>query len=401
MLMALGVAYLLALLVGDFIFPQGWRAVQVLGLKGDRLSDLLEGQSLPFAAIWVSLVLALSYISHVGSGHFFTWYSQYGYATSVLRGTNETLKVNILDEMTRAPDERLTGYAKMTWEQWDAEEASVRQKARWCTGEIARRMTKSVELLDSGESGGEWVRELHTWMLKNVLARAMREFSETNEPEMLSALAYVLGGLRPLELMPLYEAYLTGSNRNSETDTVVILAIAESRDISNGIPLLRELLRTSERPELISLAIWAAGEIYGLGTGLIDEAPPDSELVQILKGRILSVPFAVQCVVLDALTRLRTEATNREVFLLFESIDPTDRRCERMEVKTPFGKPILISRDEELREKALKVLASVAEGSDEVMAWLEKQSQAPELASGLRHDMRYILDVLSQRKKTN
>jgi hypothetical protein len=72
-----------------------------------------------------------------------------------------------------------------------------------------------------------------------------------------------------------------------------------------------------------------------------------------------------------------------------------------MEVKTPFGKPILISRDEELREKALKVLASVAEGSDEVMAWLEKQSQAPELASGLRHDMRYILDVLSQRKKTN
>ena len=111
MLLALGLSYLLALLIGDFVFPKGWRAVQVLERTGAADNDDLsaeevvaasKGQALPFAMIWVALVLALSFLTHVGTGGFFSWYSQYGYVTSVLRGDNQELKLRAMDEMTGA-----------------------------------------------------------------------------------------------------------------------------------------------------------------------------------------------------------------------------------------------------------------------------------------------------------
>ena len=232
----------------------------------------------------------------------------------------------------------------MLWEQWDADDDVIRTKARWCTGEVARRMTRSVELMDAGETGGEWVRALDQWLRQTVAPAAAREFSDAKEASSRAALAYVLGGLRPPEMMALFEVYLAGANRDSKTDEVVLLSLASSRDVSNGVPLVREVIRTSEDPRLLRLALWTAGELYGLGTGNVDEAPADEELVRTIQTRALSMPFEVQCVLLDTLTRLRSEATNKVVFTLFETVNPVDKRCSRMELETSFGQPKLISR---------------------------------------------------------
>ena len=408
LLMALVVAYLVAVLIGDSVFPKGWRDVQVLGRRTSDLSDSLEaedivraarGQTLPFAGIWVGTVLALSFLTQASTSGFFDWYSQYGFASSALRGDNQTLKIQVLEEMTRAPDGRLVGYAKMAFGYWDDDDSEVRLAAYWSVGEIGRRMTRSIGLLDAGETGGEWVRDLHAWLMESVAPMAITRFSNAASSAERTPLAYVLGGLQPPEMAALFENYLSSESRDTDTDTVVLLSLAKPARRSEAVPLIRQVLEEASDTDLLILALWAAGEVYGLGTGSANEAPPDPELVRIVKNRLSSYSFEVQCVALDALTRLRTEETNEGLFALFETVSPPSRRCERREQSRRFGKPILVSREEELREKIVKVLASVADGSDAVMAWLEKQSLEPSLASGLRSDMRYILDVLAQRKQ--
>ena len=117
----------------------------------------------------------------------------------------------------------------------------------------------------------------------------------------------------------------------------------------------------------------------------------------LLLDNLERMPHEVQCVALDTLQRIRSAHLAKVLFRLFDSVDPPNKRCKRMEMSRAFQSALLMSGAEDYRQKVVKALATIAEGNSEVMSWLRKRRNDESVASGLRDDMTHILQVLRER----
>lgn len=405
MLSALLVAIIGALAIADVLFTPGWREVNILGKRLDLSEEDADmamagastrSQALPLAGLVIVVLVALVMLTHTITQGFLSWYGVYGYATSTLRGDNADRKVAILEEMTRAQDDRLIQYTEMMAGQLEAPDAAVRLQAVWSLGEVARRMARSIELMERGEKGAKWVYSLNEWLLANVEPRLSKAFQDSSAGERGRALAFALAAIRSPDRFGLFRSYLERPDRDPEIVREIVVGLSNSPKPSHAAGLLRPLL-LGDDAQLVGLAAWSIGEMYGLGTGGADEEPIDEAIVAVLRQRLTTLPFEGQCLVMDALVRIRAEQLAKPLFTVFESIAPTDRRCQRLEVARKFEAPLSVSKEEEAREKVLKALAAIAEGNPIVTSWLRSKADDESVASGLRSDMRHILRVTSER----
>ena len=406
MMSAFAVAYLCALLLGDLLFPVSWREINVLGKvpqATEKDADLVtighatRNQALPFAILVVISLGIIVSASHFATQGFLGWYSRYGYATSTLRSRDVARKLDVLDTMARASDDRLIIYADMMVAQLEGGQPEVAEQAIWCLGEVARRMRRSIELMRSGQKGGQWVYGLHDALQKGVEPRLWKLMqAEGPTGSHAPALIFALGALGSQRAVDAVRKDLEGPTQTQATALAVLQVMADTRDLPNGIPIVRTLLSWKD-PAVVAAAAWTAGEIYGFGRGDASDVDFDSRVVALLQARLGSLPFSAQCVVVDALARIRSGDTAQALFRLFERVSPPDRRCPRQEMLRRFRPPALMSSEEELRQKVVLALATVAEGHADVTAWLERQSRDPAVAQGLRDDMRHILKVLRER----
>ncbi len=408
MLLSFLVAVLGGLLIADVVFAPGWREVNLLGERVDatdldtdvaKLGAATRPQTLPLAGIITGVIALLVVGSTLVTDDFFGWYSRYGYATSTLRGDDDALKVAVLEEMTRAQDDRLIQFTTMMEAQLEegAATGAVRVQAVYSLGEVGRRMLRSIELMDQGTKGGEWVKSLNLRLVEEVQPKLLMALAAKPSQEMRHALIFALGAMRSMQAVePLREA-LSDPARTAETVEVVIRALARYRTPDRTVELLLPVL-AGEDAELAGLAVWAIGDMYGLGTGEASEALPNPALIQLIAQRLPTMPFETQCMVVDAMLRIRAEQLDNVLFGVWDAADPVDKRCPRRVLERRFEGPLAISKEEEMREKVVKALAAIAQGNSRVMTWMSRKSKDERVASGLRNDMRYILDVLAGRK---
>lgn len=391
-LFALGLVALIAVVVA---------VVRGRGKTPDAEAELAAAtrpRTATLAVLTVAFTLTLVLGVDSASGDFLNWYSRVGYATSTLRGDDEAAKIAILKQMTRAQDDRLIELTTMMEAQafGPDTEPAVRIQALWSLGEVCRRMVRSVELMEQGNKGGAWVNELLPHLRAEVEPRLIALLRAGATGDQGRAVVYGVGALRsPAGLVELAAA-LDRESTDREMVRGIILAFSEYRWAEKVVPLLLPSLAGSD-PELAGLSAWAIGENYGMGTGDADEVAPDPGLVQLLAQRLPEMELATQCMVLDALIRVRSEELNETLFLLFDVAAPPDVRCPRQLVEKPFRSAAVASREEELREKVIQALAAVAEGNSAVLSWLTRRYQDPDVADGLRADMKYIIDVLQER----
>ncbi len=405
MLLTFLTAVIAALLVGTLIFGDAWRRVNILGegldLDPDDLSmarHASKRQTLPIAVMVVVAIFALTKVMSLITDDFFDWYSKFGYATSTLRGDDEEAKLRVLVELTRSQDSRLmdnTDMIRAVWADPDASEA-LKTRAIFSLGEIGRRMVRSIQLMEEGNKGAKWVRTLHSELIQHVEPKLLAALEEKPTGERARALVFALGSLESDAAVPLMAQYLKDPARERETVRAIILALSQYRTPARTVSAILPVL-AGDDIELAGLAAWAVGEMYGLGAGEATEAAPDPALVQLVAQRLLAAPLEVQCVLLDAMLRIRSEQHDKVLFALWDKVPPRTR-CPRQELERPFQSPTAISKEEEVREKIVKALAGIAEGNPPVMAWLRRTAKDEQVASGLRADMNYILDVLAQRK---
>ncbi|MFT7622062.1 MAG: hypothetical protein ACI9WU_001229 [Myxococcota bacterium] len=406
MLLTFVVAVLAALLAADLLFGGVWRRVNILSQRsasdGDDdvaiASAAAQPRTFQVAAMVVIAIGAMVIATHFITDDFFGWYARYGYATSTLRGDDSPRKVVILDQMTRAQDDRLVRYTDMIEAEIDktGNAPEVVDQAILSLGEIARRMIRSVELMERGSKGGDWVRGLHTRLVTDIEPRLLAALEHKPQGTRARALIYALGAFRSVHAVPLYQQTLESPDRDRETVVAIVSAMSRYQIQTVSVRPLMGLL-SGEDPELAGLAAWAIGEMYGLGTGEATELAPDPALVLLISQRLLTMPHDTQCVVLDAMLRIRAEQHAKVLFALWDATEARDR-CPRKELVRRFESPSTVSKDEEMREKIVQALAGIAEGNSEVMAWLRRHSEDEVVASGLRNDMRYVLDVLAQRR---
>ncbi|MFT5433551.1 MAG: hypothetical protein ACI9OJ_004257 [Myxococcota bacterium] len=406
MFLALGVAYLAGLTIADRFFPAGWREINILGMRPDvdkeeaelQIAAASRSQAIPFAFIVTTILAVLVVSTYFSTDGFLSWYARYGYATSTMRGDDPERQVAILAQMTRAQDDRLIRFAEMMEAALDDTKShpKVREQAIWSLGEVSRRMVRSIELMEQGKKGADWVYGLHEHLSSKVGPKLVTAFAAAPNSGDGPALVYALGALRVPEANVLFRQWIDAGGTDKEMLAGIIRAAALHRDPRQGVELLRPIL-VSPDDDMAALAAWGIGEIYGVGTGAASEEPPDPAMVQLLSDRLLRMPFKAQCATLDALVRVRAVELGPVLFTLFDSVSPPERRCPRQIVDRPFQAPMVISKEEELREKVVQAIAAIAEGNATVMSWLRRRLADPTIAKGLHNDMRYILDVLSGR----
>lgn len=408
MFLALAGAFIGALLVCEFAFPAGWRETNILGISPGLPTDddadieaigaATQSRTLPFAVILVLALGVVVYVSHLATGRFLVWYSKYGYATSTLRGDETSRKVAVLEDMTRAQDDRLITFTDMMIAVLDDPDSApeLRTQAIWSLGEVGRRMERSIELMAAGEAGGKWVRGLRHTLRSTVEPELLKRLKAKPPTVEAVALVYGLGAMRNEDARAVFKELVATDGTDRALVTAIVRAMATARPPRVGLAVVRPLLLTDDQ-ELFGLAAWAVGEMYGFGSGESQEDPPDPAVVRILRRRLPRVSFETQCLLLDSAQRVRAEDLDRVLFQLFESVEPVDRRCPRRTMDRRFQPPVLISKEEEFREKVVKTLAAIAEGNDKVRLWLREKSQDENVASGLRRDMRHVLEVVNAR----
>jgi len=390
------------------VFAPGWRDVNILGNRADaadddedvaRMGAAARPQTLPLAGIVTIIVVLLGTGLQFVTDDFFGWYSRYGYATSTLRGDNDQRKITALQEMTRAQDDRLIEFTAMIEAQFDDPNASaaLHEQAIYSLGEVARRMVRSLELMEQGTKGGKWVEPLYARLVAEVKPKLIAAITADPSVEHRRALIFALGTFRSRDAIAVFREQLMRPDRDRDTVTAIIKALSRYREPGRIVPLLLPVV-AGEDSELASLAIWAIGELYGLGTGEASEAVADPALVQLIAQRAPAMPFETQCMVVDAMLRIRAAQLDETLFVLWDAVEPADRRCPRRLLERRFEGPLAMSKEEEMREKIVKALAGIADGNSRVMSWLRKKSTDERVAGGLRADMGYILDVLAGRR---
>jgi len=405
MFVALFVGYVSALLVGDLLFPAGWREVSILGRQVDVTNDdhahlvdaATRDRTFAFSSIWVVVVLIIVSSTYFATNNFFGWYARYGYASSTLRGENTERKVIILEEMTRALDDRLVTYAQLMTEQLDSSDPLVVTQAIWSLGEVSRRMVRSIQMMNQGKKGGQWVNGLYESLQREVLPRFLKLQATGVQGVRSEALIYALASLKSEDAFTGFKAKFKSKDTTKVELLAIIKALAFMRDQGNGVPMLRSKI-LDEDDEIVRMSLWALGEIYGFGSGDYSEDTVDTGTLDILIRSLPTMAFNRQCVALDLLQRLRPGHVGPQLFKLFDSVEPSDKSCERREVKLKFQAPELMSKGEEFRQKVLKTLATIADGNHEVIVWMRRRSKDSTVASGLRADMEHILQVVNERR---
>jgi hypothetical protein len=418
-------AYVAAILVGDLLFGSVWREVAFLGRRVDVEHEELatvelstRNRTLHFSMLVVAILSVFVVGSHQVTDGFLPWYARYGYASSTLRGQDTGAKMTILREMTQAQDDRLIGNAKLMVEQLSSTDPEVAIQALWSIGEVGRRTVRSIELMETGVEGGDWIYGLKRYLEDTVLPRLESEIEAIGtDAKRGPALVYALIAMQSEKGRSKVRAYLKGSGTDRDLTLQVIHSVAEQRDI-HLVGMLVNVLYDAD-PALVGAAAWAIGEVFGLDTtdysmlcsrssgalrircALMEDAFEQSTVAfkKALARFDASTDsgLTVHCSILEALQRTRPEDISTQLMGLFDAIEPANRRCPRSETTLPFQGAVLQCSSEEYREKVVKTLATVAQGNPAVVDWLRSRSDDASVASGLRADMRHILDVISER----
>ena len=420
-------AYVAAILFGDFLFGSVWREVTFLGRRVDvEHSDLatLESSSrnwtLHFSTLLVAILAVFVVGSHLVTDGFLPWYARYGYASSILRSQDTVAKVAIMRQMTQAQDDRLVGNAKLMVEQLSSANAEVATQALWSIGEVGRRTVRSIDLMESGVDGGEWMFGLKRYLVDTVVPRLETEVAQIGtNAERGPAMAYALIAMQSKRARKAVRSYMKGAREDRALTLQIIHSVAEQRDIH----LVGAVINVVNDPDptLVAPAAWAIGEVFGLDTSDFSMICERSSGALRIRCALMEDAFEksttafakalarfdakeesgriVHCSILEALQRTRPEEVSQQLLGLFDAIAPADLRCPRTETTLPFQGAVLQSSSEEYREKVVKTLATVAQGNPVVIDWLERRGEDASIASGIRADMWHILDVVSDRKR--
>jgi len=425
MLMTFFAAYVAAIAVGHLIFGSVWRETTFLGRRLDAATDSLDelqnaarNRTLHFSVLVVVLIGLFSFTTHWSTDGFLSWYSKYGYATSVLRGDDTKEKERILHEMTQAQDSRLVGNTKLMVGQLDSDDDAVALQALWSVGEVARRTARSIEMMENGADGGEWVYGLQRYLQSEVRPALDRRLPalKTGGPE-ASALVYAVTALQSKSGYKAIRKAIEQGAGDDEMIHQVVLAVGEQRNLELIGSVLT--LLDSEQADHVTLTAYAVGRVFGMDTtdysmvcarstgalrircGRLEEAMERSTrgFEGALKRFDPTTEQGVQvhCAIFDAIQRTRAPEISGALIAAFNDIQPADRRCPRQAVQQPFQGEELHSAPEEYREKVVKTMASIAQGNDVIETWLTERSTDPAVASGIRADMQHILTVIEER----
>lgn len=330
-------------------------------------------------------LLAVLATGHFASGRALDWYSRTGYSETAYRGGSPATRVQLLQSLAETIDERLVDYTALMTRALDDHDPGVRAAAVRSLGRVGERMVRSVALLERGEKGAAWPRQLLQQLRVDV------------EPR-LRALAGQPGPLRRDAVSAL------AALQADHVLDLVVRALAEAPDATAFEAGLVDLVRAAEPgPGLEALGPLASGAAADRAAGLlwaaarlVESAEEAGLEVAFPPGLVASVaglavwPDAAACVAAEALIPLRMAAARDGLLAL---AGRTGAVCAAHELATSGASHVVFSRARSLQVAAVEALAAIARGDARLAEALRALAARPDTPSEVAASARRVAEL--------
>jgi hypothetical protein len=416
MFVLLIVSVLEGVLVGDLVFRHNWRERVILGRDApieelddgadpELLHQATKSRLFPFAVLVVVFALFNGMLVNMASGRFLDYYGEVGWYHTAMRSEEPALRIDALRQIAEVQrpilrdlvvgNQEVDGL--VTTAAVRDPSADVRLEALWTLAEVARRMSRSVDILNADNAPKDRWEYGMAVALRDEVAPLGRRIFETSKGEEQIASARLLGSLRDLEAIPLLARAVRAEDTAPDVRAQVLLALGEMSDFEALDPLLWAVEHLEGEQRSLTLALWGIGETFKYYAP--DERvalPAVVDRAQATVARALRELSRVnQCVATEALLKMADVRTGPAVFALFEAPDSTFT-CPSEELTEHDGRVKALSTAEPIRIKLLRVVARIVVGNDEALRWLEDQAGKDAYAADVEAELDNVFS-LAQR----
>lgn len=374
-----------AVLVGDLVFRHQWRERFILGHEDlpfddddpDTVHRAGRSRVLAFSVIVAVFALLNGVLVNMASGRFLDYYGKFGWYHTVMRGDDVELKRHAIRDISQIQSPTLRELVSdVVVPALGDPDPTVRLEALWGLVDVSRRMSHSVDILNSeGARGDRWEYAMAN-DLKREVAPLGRSAFQTGDEEQRVAAARLLGSMRDHGAISLLTLAVQDEATAADTRVQAVLALGEMSSLEALEPLLWVVEQLDADQRAQTMALYGIGEIFRTWAPEDREAllPPivdrTSEVLSRALGRLSRTN---QCVAAGALFRMADARTRPALFAAFES-EESSFDCPTEELREHDGRVRTLSASESFRMKLLRVIARLVVGDDETLAWLRTQA---------------------------
>ena len=370
----------LAVLIGDRVFPYRWRERVILGdpvPPPEAVNDLLpppivKTHLMSFAIILVVIVSAGGFGLEQLTGGFVGEYQRVGHKLTILRGDNDALKIELIDELADPRREAFVTDALQVLDRaWrdERQPLDVREAALLALGRLSGSLVSSVD---------SWVREgvKDHWeiamvrTLRREVAPDVGPLVTGSEPRLATVAAWMLGKLRSEAASdPLLRCAAAVEETDSTVWSACVAGLGLSRDTRALAPLTRLAPRVAgdEATEVLAFATGEIARHYIVGGDDQTDAF-FGELVETWAPLATEGSLRRRCAALDVLRKTGDARIAEPLFAIFEA-EGADADCPPVHLRIGERADELVVVYEPLRLRVLRALGYIAVGNDEVLDW--------------------------------
>ncbi len=264
---------------------------------------------------------------------------------------------------------------------------SVRAAAFEAMAVMGHRMNLSVALLktDRGLIGERWEPDVVDWMRSEVSPQLVELWQKGTTPR--SAVVRTAAWMLDTELSPFFIQLVDDPATTEDVFREAAMGLGNLGQLAGGEALARHVERFPGQTRLFTL--WALKEVGRTLTPDDLEEGYEERVLSLVRGLAARIPRqegAALCALVLALGAFQHSAVTQDLIDLFESERGTTL-CPLVELRLPYGPPVVFVSEQKLRWILLNLFASIAGNNVSLEEWVASAVNRPgwdeEIAKGL------------------
>lgn len=408
----LGAATLIAILVGDLVFPGRWRERVILGrhvlpeVAIEDMADPIRGLRatksyyVQFSALVAILVGFAVFAFQKGTGFSL----EESYQRTTLRAESIEPKLGLIEELgEQRRDDRVPQAIELLDSVWrdETQPLAVRKAALVALGQVGDYLSDAVDRWREQGRTRSWQGDTLIG-LRASLGPALQRFHETAPPALRPYVTYVLGAIHDDEARGLFLKELEAfPDESSPEHRTALLALGLSRQIE-ALPEVAALVDGEHDAASFALIAWVARELmytfhrYYQSTDEDKIPEPLRAAVEKLWRFFGEVAASGaperRCIAAVVLAQSRDLRLRDVLFKAFDAPGAAEIVCDYGRIEAVTGTMRTLGEEgQELRHRLIDALALVSLGDDVVTRWARARLTQ---GGGLSENVRYLLNDL-------
>jgi hypothetical protein len=402
-------ATLLAVLVGDLVFPGRWRERIILGrnVAPTAPDDSLEAvKGLKSYYIHFSfMIAAFCVVGGVGIHSSTQLFSSRDDTRTTLRGDDVERKLMIITELAGTRTEREVNSAleilDTVWRD-ERQPTEVRRASLVALGELLDYLVQAVETWRTEGKRESWQGDI-VLELRQAFADDLRRFQPGAPASLRPVVTFLLGAVQDVRANELILNELVAYPDDASDAWRAAIGALGAAHQADLLPAVVDRLDAGRSDTAYAILAWATQELvksFYRAYGEPEKAPEAlkeavERAVAFFGAELLAESPERRCIAAELLRFTGHVAARDPLFAAFDAPGAKDIFCGTAKADVPAGNPGWIGTgDESLRARIVQAIATIARDDAKVGEWIRSRLAA----GGLEETVEALLQQLAEQR---